>query len=316
MAPANPPWPDIPYPAWKETCAALHLWTQVIGKISVALCPWLNHSWHVTLRLTARGLATPLIPLDGRDLQIEFDFRGRVLWLRTSDDDYRQIVLKPMPVAEFYTLVKRELADMGVIARIVPMPNEIEGAVPFHEDRAERPYDADAAVRFWQAMLRSHEVFAYFRTAFLGKCSPVHFFWGSFDLAVTRFSGRRAPLHPGGVPHLPDAVAREAYSHEVASAGFWPGGGAIDYPAYYAYAYPAPVGYADAAVQPGAAFFSAALGEFILPYDAVRTAPDPRAMLLAFLESTYVAAADLGKWDRANLECAPGQIGHPRAVIA
>jgi hypothetical protein len=194
------------------------------------------------------------------------------------------------------------------------MPNEIADAIPFSEDRVHAAYDAEYAIRFWRVLLRAHAAFSHFRTAFLGKASPVQFFWGSFDLAVTRFSGRRAPPHPGGIPHLPDAVAREAYSHEVSSAGFWPGGGPIDYPAFYSYAYPAPEGFAAARVRPAQAFFSKELGEFLLPYDAVRTAPDPDAALMAFLQSTYAAAADAAKWDRANLECAQGEIAKPRLV--
>jgi len=307
-------WPELPYAAWKDTCASLQLWTQIVGKICVAAMPWLNHSWHVTLHVTARGLSTPLISSGGRDFQIEFDFIGHVLWLRTGDGDYRQLVLKPMPVAEFYALVFYELSQLGIDVRIGKMPNEIPDAIPFDRDSTHMSYDRDFANRFWRVLLRSHEVFSYFRTSFLGKASPVHFFWGSFDLAVTRFSGRRAPLHPGGIPHLPDAITREAYSHEVSSAGFWPGGGPIDYAAYYSYAYPQPDGFASASVRPAQAFFNGAFGEFILPYDAVRTAPDPRQTLLEFLQSTYSAAAETGKWDRAELECALGQAGRPRPV--
>jgi hypothetical protein len=229
--------------------------------------------------------------------------------VRTSDGHFRQVVLKPMTVAEFYGDVLHALADLGVVVAINGKPNEIPDAIPFADDRVHASYDRDYANRFWRILSASNEVFAEFRTGFLGKASPVHFFWGSFDLAVTRFSGRKAPRHPGGVPNLPDDVAQEAYSHEVSSAGFWPGGGAIDYPAYYSYAYPAPEGFASAPVRPAQAFFSKELGEFILPYDAVRTAADPRAVLLDFLQSTYDAAADLGKWDRAALECAIGEAG-------
>jgi hypothetical protein len=307
-------WPDLPYAAWADTCATLQLWAQIVGKTRLALTPWLNHSWHVTLRVSARGLITPLIPAGGRDLQIEFDFVDHVLWLRASDGHARQIVLKPMAVAEFYTEYRLALSELGIAVTIDRMPNELADPIPFDEDTVHTAYDREYANRFWRVLLRSQEVFAYFRTAFLGKASPVHFFWGSFDLAVTRFSGRRAPPHPGGVPHLPDAVAREAYSHEVSSAGFWPGGGPIAYPAFYSYAYPAPEGFGAATVKPAQAFFSKDLGEFILPYDAVRTAPDPRQALLDFLESTYIAAADLGRWDRAALECDYGAPGRPRAV--
>ena len=307
-------WPELPYPAWKETAATLQLWTQIVGKTRLALTPWLNHSWHVTLRVTARGLATPLISAGGQDLQIEFDFLDHVLWLRTSDGHQRRLSLRPMPVAEFYSDFLQLLSNTGVDVQLDDMPNEIADAIPFARDFTHGAYDRDFAQRFWRVLLASHDVFSRFRTSFLGKASPVHFFWGSFDLAVTRFSGRTAPRHPGGVPHLPDAVAREAYSHEVSSAGFWPGGGGIDYPAYYSYAWPAPEGFAEARVQPAQAFFSGELSEFILPYDAVRTSPDPERTLMDFLESTYAAAAELGHWDRAHLECDTGRIGRPRPV--
>jgi uncharacterized protein DUF5996 len=305
-------WPQLPYAAWKDTCATLHLWTQIVGKIRLAATPWQNHSWHVTLRVTARGLGTPPISFGDRDLQIEFDFIDHILWLRSSDGRSRQIPLAPMPVAQFYATLRHELSELGIDPRIDRMPNEIPDAIAFDQDQTHRSYDRDFANRFWRVLLRSQEVFSLFRTGFLGKVSPVHFFWGSFDLAVTRFSGRRAPPHPGGVRHLPDAVVREAYSHEVSSAGFWPGGGPIDYPAFYSYAYPTPDGFASTPVRPAQAFFSSALGEFILPYDAVRTAPDPRAALLDFLQSTYAAAADTAKWNRAELECALGAVGRPR----
>ena len=308
------PWPELPYAAWKDTCATLHLWTQVVGKIRLVLTPWVNHSWHVTLHVTARGLGTPVMSQAGRDFQIEFDFIDHVLWLRTSEGTFRQLMLRPMFVAEFYADLLEALAELGIAVDIDEMPNEIADAIPFSTDRSHGAYDRDFANRFWRVLLRSQEVFSQFRTGFLGKVSPVHFFWGSFDLAVTRFSGRRAPLHPGGVPHLPDAVAREAYSHEVASAGFWPGGGPIDYAAYYAYAYPAPEGFAASPVRPAEAFFSKELGEFILPYDAVRTARDPRQALMEFLQSTYVAAAETGKWNRAELECGLGEPGRPRII--
>ncbi|MEA2978377.1 MAG: hypothetical protein QOF09_200 [Alphaproteobacteria bacterium] len=307
-------WPELPYAAWRDTAATLHLWTQVAGKVRLALTPWLNHSWHVTLLVTTRGLATPPIPHEGRDFTIEFDFIDHVLWLRTSEGHFRQIMLRPMTVAEFHDDVLNALSELDIAVRINEMPNEIPDAVPFAVDTAHASYDRDFANRFWRVLLASHDVFAHFRTGFLGKASPVHFFWGSFDLAVTRFSGRRAPPHPGGVPNLPDAVVREAYSHEVSSAGFWPGGSGIDEPAFYSYAYPAPEGFAAAKVLPKAAYWSKELGEFILPYEAVRTAREPEKALLAFLQSTYDAAADLGKWDRAALECELGEKGRPRPV--
>ena len=315
-------WPALPYAAWKDTLETLQLWTQIAGKVRLALTPWLNHSWHVTLYVNARGLTTGPIPLDGetlqrgpqRDLQIDFDFIDHVLWLRTSDGHFRQVVLRPVAVAEFYGEVMHALGALGVSVRINEMPNEIPGAILFPDDRVHASYDSDAANRHFRVLLAAHRVFAHFRTGFLGKVSPVHFFWGSFDLAVTRFSGRAAPAHPGGVPNLPDDVAREAYSHEVSSAGFWPGGGPIDYPAFYSYAYPAPEGFAAAKVKPAEAFFSKDLGEFLLPYDAVRTAAKPDDVLMDFLQSTYAAAADLGKWDRAALECQLGETKRVRPV--
>jgi len=306
-------WPELPYAAWKDTCATLHLMTQIIGKVRLARTPWLNHSWHVTLLPTARGLATPPIADEGRAFELAFDFVDHVLWVRASDGHSRQVMLRPISIAEFYAELMVALNELGINARINEMPNEIPDAVPFPADTVHAAYDRDYANRFWRVLLATHDVLAHFRTGFLGKVSPVHFFWGSFDLAVTRFSGRRAPPHPGGVPHLPDAVAREAYSHEVSSAGFWPGGGPIDYPAYYSYAYPAPDGFASAGVRPAGAFFSRELGEFILPYDAVRAAPVPEQALLDFLQSTYEAAADLAQWDRAALECG---LGEPRKVRA
>jgi hypothetical protein len=313
-SPDAAPWPELPYAAWSGTCATLQLWTQVVGKIRLALTPWLNHSWHVTLHVSARGLGTPLISDGRRDFQIEFDFLDHVLWLRTSDGHFRQVVLRPMPVAEFYADLLHALTELGIGVTISEMPNEIADPIPFSADQTHCAYDREFANRFWRVLLRSHDVLSHFRTSFLGKASPVHFFWGSFDLAVTRFSGRGAPPHPGGIPHLPDAVTREAYSHEVSSAGFWPGGGPIDYAAFYSYAYPTPDGFASAPVRPAQAYFNKELGEFILPYDAVRTAPDPRQSLMDFLQSTYAAAAETGKWDRVALECELGEARRPRPV--
>ena len=305
-------WPELPYPAWADTCATLQLWLQIAGKIRLSRTPWLNHSWHVAMYVSAGGLTTGAIPDGARAFQIDFDFIDHVLWLRTSDGHFRQLMLKPTPVAEFYADLFIALAELDLDIKINMTPSEIAGAVPFDQDTAHTSYDADAANRFWRVLLQTHQVFSHFRTGFLGKASPVHFFWGSNDLAVTRFSGRKAPRHPGGVPNLPNAVAQEAYSHEVSSAGFWPGGGAIDYPAFYSYAYPAPDGFAAAKVKPDAASFSKDLCEFILPYDAVRTAAEPERVLLEFLQSTYDAAADLGKWDRAALECGLGEAGKCR----
>ena len=308
-------WPELPYAAWRDTAATLQLWTQIVGKIRLAKTPWLNHSWHVTLYVSARGLTTGPIPDGARSVEVEFDFIDHVLWIKTSDGHARQIMLRPVPVAEFYDEVLIALRELSIDVHINPMPNEIANVVPFPRDTAHKSYDAGYANRFWRVLLAAHEVLSHFRTGFLGKVSPVHFFWGSFDLAVTRFSGRGAPRHPGGVPNLPDAVAQEAYSHEVSSAGFWPGGGGvIDFPAFYSYAYPAPDGFAQAKVKPAAAFFHQQLGEFLLPYDVVRKSADPDAALMDFLQSTYAAAADLAKWDRAGLECALGVPRRPRAL--
>ena len=308
------PWPELPTAAWRETCETLQLWTQIVGKIRLAREPWLNHSWHVVLYVTPRGLTTSPIPDCTRTFQIDFDFIDHVLRISTSDGAQRQFALAGHSVASFYAAIMAELAQLGIHVAINETPNELPEPIRFSQDRQHASYDPDAVRRFLQILLNADRVFKQFRTAFLGKASPVHFFWGSFDLAVTRFSGRRAPRHPGGVPHLPDDVAAEAYSHEVSSAGFWPGSGAIDYPAFYSYAYPEPAGFRTTAVRPDAAFFSEALGEFILPYDAVRTAARPDQALLDFLQSTYEAAANAAKWDREALECAPGQPGVVRQI--
>jgi hypothetical protein len=308
-------WPELPYASWKDTRDTLHLWTQVAGKVRLALTPWLNHSWHVALYVSTRGLTTSPIPWRGGSFQIDFDFIDHVLWVRTSEGHFRQLMLKPMSVAEFYEDVMIALRELGIEARISTMPCEVADCIPFESDTVHAAYDGDYANRFWRVLLATSQVFAHFRTGFLGKTSPVHFFWGSFDLAVTRFSGRTAPRHPGGVPHLPDAVAQEAYSHEVSSAGFWPGGGGpIEYAAFYSYAYPAPEGFAAAKVRPAQAIFSKELGEFLLPYDAMRTARDPDAALMEFLQTTYDAAADLAKWDRKSLDCPLGERGKVRLV--
>ncbi|WEK50826.1 MAG: DUF5996 family protein [Candidatus Kaistia colombiensis] len=307
-------WPELPYAAWKPTYETLHLWTQIVGKIRLMREPWLNHSWHIPLYVTARGLTTSPMPAAGRALQIDFDFIDHVLWVRASDGRVRQILLAPKPVAEFYDEVMAALGELGLDTPINTLPSEIADGVPFDRDTVHAAYDRDHANRFWRILLATQAMFSQFRTGFLGKVSPVHFFWGGFDLAVTRFSGRRAPPHPGGIPRLSDAVTREAYSHEVSSAGFWPGGGPIDYATFYSYAYPAPDGFASAPIEPTQAFFSRDFGEFLLPYDAVRTSPDPEATLMAFLRSTYEAAADLGKWDRAALECPYGKLCRPRTV--
>jgi hypothetical protein len=308
------PWPELPTTAWRETYETLHLWTQIVGKIRLARAPWLNHSWHVALYVTARGLTTSPIPDGVRTFQIDLDFIDHALRIWTSDGAKRQFALAGQSVASFYTAIMADLAGLGIQVVIDEMPNELPEPVRFSQDNRHASYDPAAVRRFFQILVNTDRVFKQFRTGFLGKASPVHFFWGSFDLAVTRFSGRRAPRHPGGVPHLSDEVACEAYSHEESSAGFWPGSGAIDYPAFYSYAYPEPKGFRATAVRPEAAFFSEALGEFILPYDAVRTAAEPDRTLLDFLQSTYEAAADAASWDRNALECAPGQPGVVRQI--
>ena len=301
------PWPELPTAAWRDTYATLHLWTQIVGKIRLAKAPWLNHSWHVALYITARGLTTSPVPDGARTFQIDFDFIDHLLRISTSGGAQRRFALAGHSVSSFHAATMAALAELGIAATIDEMPNELPHPIRFSLDTTHASYDADAVRRFSQILVNSDRVFKQFRTGFLGKASPVHFFWGSFDLAVTRFSGRRAPRHPGGVPHLPDAVAHEAYSHEVSSAGFWPGGGAIEYPAFYSYAYPEPPGFRAAKVLPETAFFSEALGEFVLPYDAVRAAPDPDKALLDFLQSSYEAAAINANWNRDALECGLGK---------
>jgi hypothetical protein len=310
--PISPQWPELKFDAWQDTRATLHLWTQVVGKIRLQQSPWLNHSWHVALYVTSKGLTTSAIPHGARDFEIEFDFNQQVLDITVSDGNARRLPLRPQCVADFYAALMAALEELGVPVAIKEGPCEIPDATPFSQDKTHAVYDAAQARRFWLTLVQVDRVLKQFRTGFLGKCSPVHFFWGSFDLTVTRFSGRRAPRFPGTAPGLAAAVMQEAYSHEESSAGFWPGGSGIDYPAFYSYAYPAPAGFRDAVVQPAAAFFSEALGEFLLPYDAVRTAADPDATLLAFLQSTYEAAARAAAWDRAALECPRGVAGVPR----
>ncbi len=308
-------WPEAPYAITRPTLETLQLWTQVVGKVRLAGTPWVNHSWHVTLYVSARGLTTGLIPHGALGFELEFDFISHVLVVRVSDGGYREITLSSRSVADFCAEVLENLVALGVPVEINDHPNEIPDPVPFVLDTKEREYQPASAHGFWLALVQCDRVFKLFRTRFVGKCSPVHFFWGSFDLAVTRFSGRSAPLHPGGVPHLPDAVTREAYSHEVSSAGFWPGGGDVAHAAFYSYCYPTPAGFADAVVGPTDARFDSQLGEFILPYDLVRNASDPDAALLTFLQTTYEAAANAGNWDRAALEIDEGRIGRPRLVV-
>jgi hypothetical protein len=295
-------WPALSFDAWKDTYATLHRWCQIVGKVRLARTPWINHGWHVPLYVTARGLTTSPIPNGNKSFQIEFDFIDHRLPIRTSDGKVTSLALRPRSVADFYRELMAQLREAGVDVTIYPRPNELEDEIRFDEDVIHASYDGDAAQRCWRALVQAERVFTAFRARFVGKCSPVHLFWGAFDLAVTRFSGRPAPLHPGGVPFLPDRVTREAYSHEVSSAGFWPGGGATPYPVFYSYAYPEPAGFKEVAVRPSGAAYSAELREFLLPYEYVRNADSPDEVLLEFLESTYQAAADLGKWDRPSLE--------------
>jgi len=295
-------WPSLPLEAWSDTYATIHMWTQVVGKVRLALSPWINHSWHVTLYVTTRGLTTSAVPHDQRSFQIEFDFVAHRLVIESSDGRRGGFALEPQSVAKFYQQLMDELAKLDLQVTIYARPNEVAEPIRFPEDEVHCSYDREYANRFWRILVQVDRVFTEFRARFIGKCSPVQFFWGAADLAVTRFSGRRAPEHPGGVPNLPDWVTREAYSHEVSSCGFWPGGGAIPYAAFYSYAYPEPRGFAAVAVKPAAALYSSDLREFILPYDAVRQFASPDATLLDFLQTTYEAAATLGNWDRASLE--------------
>jgi hypothetical protein len=299
---SNSSWPSLPFAEWKDTASTLHMWTQIVGKIRLTRTPWINHSWHVTLYLTARGLTTFPIPHPAGIFEIRFDFIDHKLRILQSDGAVQVIELRPKSVAAFYREVMAALSELKIDTRINTTPNEVEPAIPFDQDDKHRSYDPEYANRFWRVLLQSARVFQEFRSRFCGKCSPVHFFWGSFDLAVTRFSGRPAPPHPGGVPHLPDAITREAYSQEVSSLGFWPGNDAAPAPLFYSYAYPEPPGFAEAKIQPQAAFYEPKLREFILPYDAVRTAENPDEALLEFAQSAYDAASRLGKWDREALE--------------
>jgi hypothetical protein len=301
MAASQEIWPALPYAEWKATAKTLHMWTQVVGKIRLALTPWINHSWHVTLYVTARGLTTSPMFAGPRVLQIDFDFIDHVVRFQTGEGTQKTIGLASKSVAHFYREVTATLAELNIAVYINTTPNEVDPAIPFEKNETDAAYDPEYANRFWRVLLQSDRVFKEFRSDFCGKCSPVHFFWGSFDLAVTRFSGRRAPTHPGGVPHLPDAVTREAYSHEVSSLGFWPGNEMMPDPIFYSYAYPAPDGFAEAQVRPEVATYNAQLKEFVLPYEEMRESESPDAALLDFARSTYDAASTLGDWDRAAL---------------
>jgi Family of unknown function (DUF5996) len=298
----NPPWPDLPLAAWADTCDTLHRWTQVVGKVRMAFTPLVNHWWNVTLYVTSRGLTTSPVPCGTRTFEILFDFVDHQLRIETSDGATGRVALRPMSVADFYTEVMSQLEQLGIKVHIWTMPSEIENAVPFELDRTLAQYDPASVARFWQALLQADRVFKMFRSRFIGKVSPVHFFWGSFDLAVTRFSGRAAPPPGGATPNVASWVMAEAYSHEVSSCGFWPGNGGYGRAAFYVYAYPEPAGYGDTQLGTAEAFYDKGLGQFILLYDVVRQASDPDGMLLGFLQETYAAAANLARWDRAGLE--------------
>ncbi len=295
-------WPALPLDAWADTCATLHLWTQIIGKIRLAHAPLINHWWQVPLYVTARGLSTSLVPYGSRSFQIDFDFCAQELVIRASDGALDTMPLRPRSVADFYTEVMGRLSALGLETHIWAMPSEIDDAIPFDQDTKHAQYDADYAHRFWRVLVQVDRLLFQFRARFVGKVSPVHFFWGSFDMAVTRFSGRTAPKLTSKSPNLGDWVMQEAYSHEVSSCGFWPGNGGFGQAAFYAYAYPEPEGFGAVKIAPAAAYYDQALGQFILPYDAVRTAASPDDAVLDFLQATYAAAADLGHWDRAALE--------------
>ena len=295
-------WPRLPFAEWAETAATLHMWTQIVGKVRLVLTPWTNHSWHVTLYLTSRGLTTSPIPYNVETFEIHFDFIDHKLIIEKSDGSLRDFPLRAESVAAFYRRIMSALGEINLPVKINLVPNEIENAIPFDRDEQHRSYDAEYANRFWRVLVQADRIFKDFRSRFCGKCSPVHFFWGSFDLAVTRFSGRTAPPHPGGVPHLPDEITREAYSQEVSSLGFWPGNAVMPTPIFYSYAYPEPAGFAQASVQPPLASYDSKLREFTLPYDAVREAESPDDVLLEFAQSTYDAASIRGNWNRSALE--------------
>ena len=295
-------WPALPLDGWEETKETLHLWLQIVGKVRLALAPMENHWWQVPLYVTPRGLTTSAMPYAGGAVEARFDFLAHELVIETSAGGVRRVPLRPRSVADFYREVMDAFAALGVSVRIWPHPTELPDPIPFARDDRHRAYDAAAAERCWRVLLQVDRVLHVFRGRFVGKCSPVHLWWGAFDVSCTRFSGRTAPPHPGGVPNCPDYVTLEGYSHECLSAGWWPGGGPVAQPAFYAYAYPEPAGFADAPVHPAAAYYDRDFHEFILPYDAVRTAADPDAALLAFLQSTYDAGATLAGWDRAALE--------------
>ncbi len=300
--PGSDLWPNLAFQEWKDTYLTLHMWMQIVGKIRLVQTPWVNHSWHTTLYITSRGLTTSPIPYGSRTFQITFDFINHELQIQTNDGEMDAMSLVPRSVADFYVELLARLAELNLEVKIHTTPNEVADPIPFEKDYVHASYDPEYANRFWRALVQADRVFKQFRARFIGKCSPVHFFWGSFDLAVTRFSGRRAPEHPGGVPHLSDWVTREAYSHEVSSCGFWPGSEQMPQPVFYSYAYPEPAGFNAAMVRPGGAGYNTEFREFIFPYDEVRESASPDEVLLEFLQSSYEAAAELGGWNRPELE--------------
>ncbi|MGB5237993.1 MAG: DUF5996 family protein [Flavobacteriaceae bacterium] len=298
----NHNWPELNFVELQETLETLHQWIQIVGKIRLRTMPWQNHSWHTALYITARGFSTHAIPYQRQIIELEFDFKQHKLLIRSSEAGNSSIELQPKTVADFYNELFDKLNAMGIDVKIHSSPNEIEPAIPFAENTVNRSYDPKAANTIWQAMLKANNVFNHFRTDFIGKCSPVHLFWGAFDLAVTRFSGNPAPLHPGGMPNMPLEVMQEAYSQEVSSAGFWPGSKDFPTPIFYAYAYPSPEGFAEQDVKPNQAFFSQEMGEFMLKYDDVRNAENPEETLYDFLQTTYEAAVNISDWNRKKLE--------------
>ncbi len=300
--PRDQEWPSLPLEAWQDTYATLHLWTQIVGKVRLTASPWVNHCWQVTLYVTGRGLTTSPIPYGSGTFQIDFDFIEHRLVVQASDGGAGGFALEPQSVASFYHQLMKEMDRLGLHVDIHKKPNEVADPIRFDQDESHRSYDREYANRFWRILVQADRALKQFRGRFIGKCSPVHLFWGALDLAVTRFSGRKAPVHPGGIPNLPDRITRDAYSHEVSSCGFWPGGGAIPYPAFYSYAYPEPPGFAQTPVRPEGAIYSSDFREFVLPYDVVRNSPVPDETLLEFLQSTYEAAANLAQWDRKALE--------------
>jgi hypothetical protein len=305
-------WPTLPFNEWQGTAETLHMWTQIVGKIRLALTPWINHSWHVTLYTTSRGLTTSPIPYGLHTFQIDLDFIDHEARILKSDGAIRALKLQPQSVAEFFRAIMNALDQLELRVQIDAAPNEIVDPIPFDRDETHRSYDPEYASRFWRVLVQTTRVLTQFRSRFCGKCSPVHFFWGSFDLAVTRFSGRSAPSHPGGIPHLPDRVTREAYAQEVSSIGFWPGNAASPTPIFYSYAYPEPPDFDKAKVRPAEASYSPQLHEFIVPYDAIRTASSPDDTLLDFAQSVYDAASVLGKWNREELD--ESTLNPPKAV--